>query len=81
MLSRAPMMKKSIGVLGRDSNPRPPAYLCRRLNQLHHRACRWRVADLNPVPQWVPQQLGMILLALGIVNLNWEFLALPDVNF
>ena len=26
VLSRAPKMKKLLGVLGRDSNPRPPAY-------------------------------------------------------
>ena len=51
-----PRDKKFIGVLGWDSNPRPPAYQCRCLNQLNHRACQWQVADFNSIQQRVPQQ-------------------------
>lgn len=40
--------KTSQGVFGWDSNPRPPAYWCRHLNQVDYWACWCQEANLNP---------------------------------
>ena len=59
----------------------------RCLNQLDHQACRWRVANSNPIWQQVPGQMtgnvtcvGDCKLKLEIVTLNWRFLARPEVT-
>ena len=39
------------------------SFIFRCLNQLNHRACRWRVADSNAIQHWVPQQMRGDVLA------------------
>ena len=60
---------------GRDSNPRPPAYSCRRLNLSTTELTRWRLTGENPIEQRV-RDLYMLMKFLRRVINNWFNFAL-----